>query len=70
MLFFTRKREQYKSQSKRLQRAKLNTFFGSVRKQPVEIRSKSYGLVAGHPEKLGVYSAYVLGWANGKQSNI
>lgn len=70
MRFFMRKQEQYKSQSKRLQRARLNTLFGSVKRQPVEIRGKSYGLVAGHPEKTGVYSAYVRGWANGKLTNF
>ena len=36
--------------------------------KPVVINGKSYGLVEGHPETQGVYSAYMSGYYNGMTS--
>lgn len=35
---------------------------------PAVINGKSYGLVAGHPETQGVYTAYMSGYYNGLSS--
>lgn len=76
MTIFTRRRARARSNyprgwtMTREVRLFLNERSALTRNAPVEIRGKSYGLVAGHPEKLGIYTAYMLGWVNGKQSKI
>lgn len=75
MTIFTRRRARARSNyptypTMRLLRLSLIKVHEKTRNAPVEIRGKSYGLVAGHPEKLGIYTAYMLGWVNGKQSKI